>query len=190
MRVGRSALPEHRLLKAKICLVGEAAVGKTSLIRRYVLDEFDDSYLQTLQAKVSKKVVQILLPPAGEPVQVEMSIWDVMGQRRYRELLTDAYFEGVSGILAVADVTRKQTLTALYEWVDRVDATSSGAPLVIAVNKADLTKAAQLSEEDVAPVARALHGKYLMTSAKTGACVEEAFQILGLRIADRAIDAR
>lgn len=52
---------------------------------------------------------------------MEMAIWDVMGQRRFRELLADAYFAGVSGILAVADVTRKQTLDALYEWIDRVD---------------------------------------------------------------------
>ncbi len=181
-------MPEPRVLKAKVCLVGEAAVGKTSLIRRFVLDQFDDSYMQTLQAKVTKKVVEVAIPPTGTPVEVEMSIWDVMGQRRFRELLSEAYFEGVAGILAVSDVTRKQTLSALYEWVERVDAISAGAPLVIAVNKADLTKAAQLGEGDVAPVARALHGRYIMTSAKTGAGVEEAFQLLGLRIADAAMD--
>lgn len=67
---------------------------------------------------------------------------------------------------------------------------SSQAPVVIALNKTDLTKAAQLGESDAAPVARALKGKYLMTSAKTGAGVEEAFQVLGLRIAEHAVRAR
>ncbi len=181
-------MPEPRVLKAKICLVGEAAVGKSSLIRRFVLDQFDDTYLMTLEAKVSKKVLQLALPPAGTPVSLELSVWDLMGQRRFRELLEREYFKGVSGILAVCDVTRKQTLTALYEWVERVDAVSSGAPLVIAVNKADLGKAAQIAEADVAPVARALHGRFIMTSAKTGAGVEEAFQLLGLRIADTALE--
>ncbi|OGS51290.1 MAG: hypothetical protein A3K65_06110 [Euryarchaeota archaeon RBG_16_68_12] len=176
-------------MKAKVCLVGEAAVGKTSLIRRYVLDQFDDSYLATIAAKVTKKNVEILMPPEGTPVSMEMAIWDVMGQRRFRELLADAYFAGVSGILAVADVTRKQTLDALYEWIDRVDMVSSQAPVVIAVNKADLTEAAQLGESDVAPVARTLKGRYLMTSAKTGAGVDEAFQVLGLRIAEHALKA-
>jgi small GTP-binding protein len=179
----------QRLLKAKVCLVGEGAAGKTSLIRRFVLDQFDDAYILTLAAKVSKKVVEIPIRPEGT-ISIEMAVWDVMGQRRFRDLLSDLYFEGVSGILAVADITRRQTLTALYEWVDRVDAVSSQAPLVLAVNKSDLDKAAQLSEADIAPVARAFNGTYYMTSAKTGAGVEEAFQTLGLRIAERVLTAK
>ncbi|OGS50754.1 MAG: hypothetical protein A3K65_06030 [Euryarchaeota archaeon RBG_16_68_12] len=179
-------MAKPRLLKAKICIVGEAAVGKTSLIRRFVLDQFDDSYLMTLQAKVSKKTVEIPMAPTGDPVTIEMSIWDLMGQRRFRELLLEAYFQGVSGIIAVADATRRQTLTALYEWIDRVDSVSSQAPVVIAVNKSDLEKAVQLTDAEVAPLARSFHGRFLMTSAKTGANVEEAFRILGTRIAERA----
>src|SRR3990170_7296665 len=101
--LGPSAMAKPRLLKAKICIVGEAAVGKTSLIRRFVLDQFDDSYLMTLQAKVSKKTVEIPMAPDGDPVTIEMSVWDLMGQRRFRELLLEAYFQGVSGIIAVAD---------------------------------------------------------------------------------------
>ena len=178
-------MAELRLLKAKICLVGEAAVGKTSLIRRHVLDQFDDAYLQTLQAKVSKKVVNVPAGPWGDPLSIEMAIWDVMGPERFREHLSDTYFRGVSGILAVADVTRRQTLPALYEWIDRVDSVSSQAPVVLAVNKADLTKAAQLGDSEIEPVADALHGEALMTSAKTGAGVGEAFRLLGLRIAER-----
>ncbi len=178
-------MAKQRLLKAKVCIVGEAAVGKTSLIRRFVLDQFDDSYLITLQAKVSKKTVEVPTGPAGGPVTMEMSIWDVMGQRRFRELLVEAYFQGVSGIIAVADATRRQTLAALYEWIDRVDSVSSQAPIVIAVNKSDLEKAVQVTDADVAPLAEAFHGQFLMTSAKTGANVEEAFRILGARIAER-----
>ena len=63
------AIPKR--LKAKICLVGEAAVGKTSLIRRYVLDRFDDSYLMTLGAKVSKKRVGVTLPARDPRVHLE-----------------------------------------------------------------------------------------------------------------------
>ncbi len=178
-----------RLLKTKVCLVGEGAVGKTSLIRRYALDQFDDTYLATIAAKVTKQSLEISIPPEGTPVTLEMAIWDVMGHRRFRELLDDAYFMGASGILAVADVTRKETVSALYEWIARVDAVSGPAPVVIAVNKSDLKDQAQVTESDVAPVAGALHGTYLTTSAKTGEGVEEAFRLLATRIAERALRA-
>jgi len=178
-----------RLLKAKVCLVGEAAVGKTSLIRRYVLDQFADSYLMTLQAKVSKKVMDVPIPPEGTLASIEMAVWDIMGQHRFRELLSESYFQGVSGILAVTDMTRRQTLKGLYEWIDRVDSVSSQAPIVVVANKADLFKAAQLTEADIAQLAQAVHAEYVITSAKTGENVEQAFRLLGVRIAEQSLKA-
>ncbi len=70
------------VLKAKICIIGEAAVGKTSLIRRYVEDAFDDRYISTLGSKVSLK--RIWLTPKKEPskqLEVQLSIWDLIGER-------------------------------------------------------------------------------------------------------------
>ena len=88
---GESAMSEPRRMKVKICLVGEHAVGKTSLIKRYVLNEYDDRYIVTLGAKVSKKEM-LLTPKSGEPVQMDMTIWDIMGSKGFRELLREAYF--------------------------------------------------------------------------------------------------
>ncbi len=180
-------MPKQEVVKAKVCLVGEAAVGKTSLIRRYVLDDFDDKYILSVSAKVTKKDVYVPTSPSGTPVSVDMAIWDIMGHQRFRDLLVDSYFEGVSGILAVVDITRRETLDALYGWIQRIDAVSSLAPVVIALNKADLAAAAEIAESDLAPIARAFRGKYLTTSAKTGAGVEEAFQALALQIVDRVL---
>src|SRR3990170_698487 len=101
-------------MKAKVCLVGEHAVGKTSLIRRYVLDEFDDRYIVTLGAKVSKREMTIALPGLGE-VLMDMTVWDIMGSRGFRELLREAYFHWAQGILAVCDITRYETLSDLDE---------------------------------------------------------------------------
>ncbi len=175
-----------RLLKAKVCLVGEGEVGKTSLIRRYALDEFDDSYLATIAAKVTKQDIAVSVP-AGTRVGVEMAIWDVMGHRRFRYLLDDAYFTGASGILAVVDITRKETLSALAEWIERVNKVSAGPPVVIAANKLDLKDQAAITEADIVPVATPLGAPFLMTSAKTGEGVEEAFRLLATRIAERAL---
>src|SRR3972149_1550304 len=108
---GRVAMTEPRRMKVKVCLVGEHAVGKTSLIRRYVLEEFDDRYIVTLGAKVSKKEM-LLTPKSGPPVQMDMTIWDIMGSKGFRELLREAYFHGAQGILAAGDVTPYETLEA------------------------------------------------------------------------------
>src|SRR5437667_10219001 len=87
---------EPRRMKVKVCLVGEHAVWKTSLIKRYVLNEYDDRYIVTLGAKVSKKELT-LNPKAGDPVQMDMTIWDIMGSKGFRELLREAYFHGHRG---------------------------------------------------------------------------------------------
>jgi GTPase SAR1 family protein len=79
-------------MKMKICLVGEGAVGKTSLIRRYVLDEFDDRYISTLGAKITKKELVIGVPTDGNSLKVDMTIWDIMGEKGFRDLLKEAYF--------------------------------------------------------------------------------------------------
>jgi len=62
------------ILKAKVCLVGENAVGKTSLVRRYVLDQFADQYITTLGAKVMKKEVRVEDPKQGGPIVVDLTI--------------------------------------------------------------------------------------------------------------------
>lgn len=177
-------------MKMKICLVGEAAVGKTSLIRRYVESQFSDAYLMTIGVKVSKKRLEIPVP--GEPVSslLELAVWDVMGQPKFRELLQEAYFTGVSGIIGVADLTRPDTVTALYEWIDRVDRVTSQAPLVLAGNKADLVPKEKLRTGDIEGLAQAFHAEWRLTSAKSGKNVEEVFQLLGGRIVDRAVKAR
>ncbi len=78
-------------LKSKICLVGEKAVGKTSLIRRYVLDQFDDDYIRTIGAKVSKKTMRVTLPERKASVDITMAIWDIIGHMGFRQLLADVY---------------------------------------------------------------------------------------------------
>lgn len=170
---------ETKHLKSKICLVGEKAVGKTSLIRRYVLNMFDDRYITTIGTKVSKKEVRIVDPGRDLAVQVDISVWDIMGEKGFRELLKDAYFYGANAILAVADMTRDRTLDDLDDWIDNVFRVAGRIPVVVAVNKADLDSEAKFDEKDVAQFAEAFGSKFLYTSAKTGLGVEEAFRILG-----------
>ena len=180
---GTAGVPHAERVKAKVCLVGEAAVGKTSLVRRFVVDEFDDRYVTTLGAKVSKKEMEF---DVGERrVHLDMIVWDIMGERAVRDLLKDAYFSGASGVLAVCDVTRYSTLKELDDWVTSVFRVGGVMPVVYAVNKIDLKDEILLlyGEREIALHAGAFNAPWFHTSAKTGENVEAVFRTLGERLA-------
>ena len=168
---------EPKVLKLKVCLVGEEAVGKTSLIRRFVTGQFDESYIRTLGAVVTKKTVR-LKDPSGGDVQLDMVILDIMGKRTFMQLFKDAYFSGARGVLAVFDMTRKSSLKDLITWINGVRETVGPIPVVVLANKTDLVERQEIRDEDIAEVIGPLGLKVLRTSARTGENVEQAF--LGL----------
>ena len=174
-------------LKSKVCLVGEKAVGKTSLICRYVMNMFDEQYITTIGTRVSKREVRLEMPEKDLAVQVDMTIWDIMGEKGFRELLQDAYFYGANGVLAVADLTRRRTLDDLDDWIDGVVNVVGDVPILIAVNKTDLASGAQFKERDVAQFAKAYDSEFVMTSAKKGDKVEDAFRRLAALVAEHQL---
>lgn len=171
-------------MKVKVCLVGEPAVGKTSIIRRYVEGRFDDAYLATLQAKFSKKETTLDVAERGLQVKMAMVLWDIMGDKGHRQLLKEAYFYGAQGILAVCDVTRRTTLDDLHAWWDAVTETVGKIPWVLVVNKMDLTGHLAFGEAKVRGLTERLGAPFFFTSAKTGKGIEDAFASLGRRIFD------
>src|SRR3972149_2349595 len=138
-----------KILRAKVCLVGEEGVGKTSLIRRYVLNMLDDLCIRTMGTKVSKKTVALGRPDAG-PVRVEMMIWDIMGAHDMRTLLRDEYFRGTNGAVAVADLTRRSTFDEFPPWTEGLGGGAGEPPLVGAVNKSDWAGGADVGRGETA----------------------------------------
>lgn len=161
--------------KLKICLVGDVGVGKTSLIRRYVTDLFDDKYIATIGTKVSKKEVEVKDPMTGAPQKVMLLIWDIMGQPSFREVLREAYFYGAEGALAVCDVTSKESLGELRYWIKAMTSTTGKVPIVFLGNKCDLRDETRVSFPDLEMFAKKHDSPALLTSAKTGYNVEQAF---------------
>ena len=176
-------MPEVQRIKTKVCLVGEAAVGKTSLVRRYVQDEFDDRYITTLGAKVSKKELSYPLDNGSE-VHMDMTIWDIMGEKGFRDLLKEAFFHGAKGTLAVCDLTRYSTLKELDDWVQGVFNVVGEVPVVLAINKIDLKDEVMIlyGDKEIEQTARAFAAPYYYTSAKSGEKVETAFRRLGSQV--------
>jgi small GTP-binding protein len=175
---------EDDLMKVKVCFIGDAGVGKTSLIKRFVLDVFDDRYIATIGTKVTKKIVEVPAGP-GQTVKVMMLVWDIMGQKGFRELLREAYFFGAHGAIAVCDLTNKESLEELRYWIKALTDVAGDVPVVFAGNKADMENERAIKEEDLQELASKYKSVAFLTSAKTGQNVEAMFKALGKAMADK-----
>ena len=171
----------------KICLVGEGGVGKTSLIRRYVFNQFSDSYIKTMGTKISKKNIIITHPTKGKQ-RVTMLVWDIMGQQGFRQMLQQAYFYGAQGIVAVFDVTRKETMEELTGWIESVSTVVGQIPIVFMGNKSDLEDQLVVSQDDLKKYSEQyLDSTGFSSSAKTGENVENAFRTLGEEVLAKGV---
>jgi len=110
-----SAMRSRKHFKAKICLVGNPAVGKTSLVRRYVTDAFDDRYLTTVGTKVTKKPVRVADPSQDLDADIDLMIWDTDGGAATSAFRLDQALLGAVGAVIVGDVTRPRTLLVMAE---------------------------------------------------------------------------
>lgn len=150
-------------ISKKIVLLGNEAVGKTSLVKRYVHSIFNEEYLTTIGIKISKKVVQI------EDTQVKLMIWDVAGDLLDKSLY-DSYLRGAHGFFLVFDLTREQTHENIVREKENLITHFPDVSFLILGNKADLIDGDSPLDCDI------------QTSAKTGANVEEAFLELAKKI--------
>jgi len=163
--------------KKKICMIGVSSVGKTSLVRRFVLSEFPEKWLTTVGVRVEKKPLQV----NGQ--DVDLAVWDMQGKDDYAPL-NRAQLSGASGYVLVADGTRKATVDRALELHEEVKAMLGAIPAVLLVNKCDLTAEWEVTDE-VERDLRARGWTPLRTSAKTGEAVEEAFLALTVEMLRR-----
>jgi small GTP-binding protein len=160
----------------KVCLLGDFAVGKTSLVRRFVYNLFNDKYISTIGVKVSRKTVAV--PRDGEVVELTMMLWDLAGSEEFNQVRA-SYLRGAAGAVLVCDLTRPETLDSLRAYADDLLSVSPGAQLMLATNKRDLADQQQLTPAQIETVAADLNAPHYLTSAKTGDEVETLFRHLG-----------
>ncbi len=164
--------------KVKVCLVGADRGCKTRLVRSHVQEAFDDTYLTTLGTKVSKKVLRANAPGVGSPALVDILLWDILSARGSRDVLREAYFSGSKGILAVADMTRRSTLRELDDSIRDVQGVAGPVPVVILAANRDRTDRLEMTEEEVARVAKEHNAGLYFASGTADEGVEEAFESL------------
>ncbi|MHA1731164.1 MAG: GTP-binding protein [Promethearchaeota archaeon] len=164
----------------KVIVCGDFMVGKTSLIRRFVENKFQDDYISTIGVDITKKSI-----PIGEKTQVNFIIWDIAGQTSaqmaaYRK----RFYNGANSALLVFDKTRASTLEATSRWLgDIKKAVPERIPIILVGNKSDLVDKVEVTTESAQQKADELGGFHLIeTSAKTGENVEDAFRYLAYKV--------
>ncbi len=187
-------------ISAKIILIGDGAVGKSSLRNNFIGKHFDVEYLPTLGADFAIK--DITLHETDEEINIRFQIWDVAGQPNFKEIRS-LYFKGCIGALIIFDVTRQDTMNNIINWFEEisVNASSVNVSCLVLGNKIDLKEEVQgyTSPDTVKKyIQEELIGKfenigskidYFETSAKTGVNVEKAFYKLGLRVYEQFEEA-
>jgi len=160
----------------KYIIIGDSAVGKSSIMRQFVNNEFEDSRTSTVGVEFGTKQITI-----GDNVAV-VQLWDTAGQERFRSV-TRQYYRGSACALLIFDISRRNTFASLTNWLsDAKNYTNPHTQFVLVGNKADLKDQRHVSHEEAQKFAQDNKIPYIETSAKTRDNIEEVFTMTAKKI--------
>ena len=168
-------------LTSKVCVVGDFAVGKTSVVERFVSNHFSAKYLSTVGVKIDTKEIE----QSALGVTHKLVVWDVAGSDRFGDK-EFAYLRGASGYIFVADGTRALTIESVKTIQSQIGDKYGDAPSVLLLNKRDLTAEWEVNDERFESLQASFNGAF-KTSAKTGDEVEDAFKRLAQLIVENEL---
>jgi small GTP-binding protein len=164
------------MIQKKVCMLGAFAVGKTSLVSRFVHSIFSDKYLTTVGVKIDRKAVEV-----GDKT-VNLVLWDIYGDDDFQSV-RQSYLRGTAAYLLVVDGTRAATLDVAVSLQKMAEETAGKVPFILVLNKSDLS--AEWAIDSNAILRLANQGwKVVRTSAKTGAGVEDTFASLARAVVE------
>jgi small GTP-binding protein len=179
-RTRGGTLPDG-IFTSKLILTGDYKVGKTSLIRRFVENMFSEDYISTIGVEISKKSVIM-----GEDTTLHFVIWDIGGQMSQMAPYRKRFYEGASAAFIVVDRSRSNNEISIKKWYDDIKKSiPAGIPIVIIANKSDLKEDIITTEDEIKDIAKRYNFHYILTSAKTGENVNEAFLYIAYRFIER-----
>lgn len=169
---------EHDFL-FKLLLIGNSAVGKSSLLLRFSDNIFNESFLPTIGVDFKIRTLDL----SGKIAKLQ--IWDTAGQERFKNI-TSSYYKGAHGVILVYDITDRQSFKDVENWLSEVSKHASENIVKLLVgNKCDLEGQRQVSTDEGREFASSLGIKFVETSAKNSMNVEKAFQTLAAEIKGR-----
>jgi len=158
------------MIQKKICMLGAFAVGKTSLVSRFVKSIFSEKYLTTVGVKIEKKLLSV------RDQEVSLMLWDLAGEDEFLQVRM-SYVRGSSGYFLVADGTRRNTLDTMMSLQQRVEESIGQVPFIVLLNKVDLREQWEINDAAINELTQK-GWPVALTSARTGAGVEDAFLVL------------
>jgi small GTP-binding protein len=166
------------LLKFKIIVAGAKGVGKTSLIRRFCTGKFDISTLSTIGVDFETKEVVL------DNDVILFNIWDFAGEEKFR-ILFPSYVSGASGALVLYDITNRDSLDDLVNWIEIIESVPDHPNTLFLIGtKLDLEENREVSSEEALKFHKKFNfkGDITETSSKSGINIEETFIKLGKEI--------
>ena len=161
----------------KIFILGNFAVGKTSLINRFVKDHFRDCYLPTIGFDFITKI--ITLP---NKKNVNISFFDTAGQERYRSIAFNL-IKSADGAMLIYDITKKETFKAIPKWIQSVrENKGNDFPITLIANKVDLKEEREVETEEGKKLAEEYGFSFFETSSKEGTNIHESILEFALKI--------
>jgi small GTP-binding protein len=158
----------------KIIVIGDPAVGKTSLLRTFCAEKFEFEYIPTVGVNITKEKVTIK-NDMGKETDVSLMVWDIAGQPQFY-MLHRPYFNGADGMLLVYDVTRSSSFSNVNNWYSTsVKYGLSGIPRILIGNKIDLKDEKKIILPMAEHLSQKLNAPFFETSALTGENVSDIF---------------
>eukprot|EP01083_Nonionella_stella_P239041 837101_1 len=160
-------MPASPTLKHKVVVLGETGAGKSSIIKRGILDEFDDNSESTMGIDFFVKKVK-----KGDQ-EITVQIWDTAGQERFRSII-GGYIRGCDSALLVYDITSRATFKKIDDWLDNVrNERGNDANFWLVGNKCDMDDRRQVETHEGREKAEEYNARFCEVSAKTGRGVTE-----------------
>ena len=154
-------------IRIKLLIIGDSAVGKTSMLLKYTDNFFPESHLATIGVEFKTKEVEY------NGYNIELQVWDTAGQERFKSI-TKSFFRNANGIIFVYDITQKNTFKNVKDWIKDSEVNDFGFQRILVGNKIDLQNKRQVSLEDAKEWADKKNMEVIETSAKTGANIDKA----------------
>ena len=156
----------------KIIIIGDAAVGKSNILNRYVKNEFSENMKSTVGVELGIKFIKV------KGTNTKIQIWDTAGQERYRAI-TSSYYKGSHGCFIVYDITNEITFNNVEKWYEHVQREAGQDISIILVgNKCDKENERKISKEQGQEKAKNLKCAFFETSALSGTNIAEIFDEL------------
>jgi Ras-related protein Rab-11A len=156
----------------KLILIGDASVGKTNILTKYLKNEFDPNSKATVGVELGTKNIQI------DNKIIKVQIWDTAGQERYKAI-TSTYYKGAKGAIIVYDITRKITFDNIEKWIGDLKVNGDENIIIFLVgNKSDLNDNREVSKEDGLNKSEKFNIPFLETSALCGENISKVFEEL------------